>query len=243
MATRLRNFVIFGAAGSGKGTIASKIVADFAFHHVLHCLVVHLCNLSCNISMNSQVSSGDLLRKNIHVGSELGKAAKSFMDQGKLVPDSLIVDLIQSEVNKYPSSSAGILLDGFPRTVEQAQALQRFYPVHVVLRLDVPHKVSLSLSLFISFSLSLHPRVLLSILLFLFALDFSFLFLFIFLYIYLSLSLFLSLSLPVSRLPNHLNHPALFQGHYGPYVPALDSFPFRSHLFLRLPSSSQDWIR
>lgn len=86
-----------------------------------------------------QISSGDLLRKHIHEGTELGRAAKQFMDQGKLVPDNLIINLIKDEVTKPLKTP--VLLDGFPRTLDQAKALNETFPVDVALRLDVPHQV------------------------------------------------------------------------------------------------------
>jgi nucleoside-triphosphate--adenylate kinase len=107
--------LIIGAPGSGKGTISNWIVRDFGLTHV---------------------SSGDLLRANLRDGTPLGKEAKSFMDKGDLVPDSVMVGLVASELKKLDEQPW--LLDGFPRTQPQAEALQAETPVNVVVNLDVP---------------------------------------------------------------------------------------------------------
>jgi len=107
--------LIVGAPGSGKGTISNWIVRDFGLKHV---------------------SSGDLLRQHMKDGTPLGKEAKSFIDKGALVPDETMVNLISSELKKLGSEPW--LLDGFPRTQPQAEALQKQTPVNVVINLDVP---------------------------------------------------------------------------------------------------------
>jgi len=107
--------LIVGAPGSGKGTISNWIVRDFALKHV---------------------SSGDLLRAHINNGTALGLEAKQFIDKGALVPDETMVNLISSELKNLESEPW--LLDGFPRTKAQAEALQKQTPVNVVINLDVP---------------------------------------------------------------------------------------------------------
>jgi len=107
--------LIIGAPGSGKGTISNWIVRDFGLTHV---------------------SSGDLLRAHMRDGTSLGKEAKAFIDKGDLVPDSVMVGLIASELKKLGATPW--LLDGFPRTQPQAEALQAETPVNVVVNLDVP---------------------------------------------------------------------------------------------------------
>jgi len=109
------NTLIIGAPGSGKGTISNWIVRDFGLLHV---------------------SSGDLLRAQMRDGTELGLAAKSFIDKGNLVPDNVMVGLISSELKKLGEKPW--LLDGFPRTQAQAEALQKETPVNVVVNLCVP---------------------------------------------------------------------------------------------------------
>lgn len=80
-----------------------------------------------------------MLRKHVHEATELGQAAKKYMDNGQLVPDELVVDLLKDEVKKHTAKS--VLLDGFPRTVKQAEILNQSFKVDVVLNLKVPHEV------------------------------------------------------------------------------------------------------
>lgn len=94
--------IIAGAPASGKGTQCARITEDFG--------LVHL-------------STGDLLRAAVKAGSDLGKEAKGFMDSGKLVPDQLVIDLIAEKLQSDDCKEKGWLLDGFPRTAAQAQAL------------------------------------------------------------------------------------------------------------------------
>lgn len=95
--------IMLGAPGAGKGTQAKKISEKY---HIPH------------------ISTGDIFRANIKNGTELGKKAKTFMDQGLLVPDELVVDLVVDRVGKEDCKS-GYVLDGFPRTIPQAQALDK----------------------------------------------------------------------------------------------------------------------
>merc|ERR1711983_733703 len=107
--------LIIGAPGSGKGTISNWIVRDFGLVHV---------------------SSGDLLRAHLRDGTPLGLEAKSYIAAGDLVPDKVMVGLVSGELKKLGSKPW--LLDGFPRTVAQAEALQKETPVNVVVNLCVP---------------------------------------------------------------------------------------------------------
>lgn len=93
--------IMLGAPGAGKGTQAKKIAEKYGIPHI---------------------STGDIFRANIKNGTELGKKAKTFMDQGLLVPDELVVDLVVDRVNQEDCSK-GYVLDGFPRTIPQAEAL------------------------------------------------------------------------------------------------------------------------
>lgn len=93
--------VILGAPGAGKGTQAERIAEKYQIPHI---------------------STGDIFRANIKAGTELGKKAKEFMDQGLLVPDSLTVDLVMDRINKEDCKN-GYILDGFPRTIPQAEKL------------------------------------------------------------------------------------------------------------------------
>jgi adenylate kinase len=98
------NIVLFGPPGAGKGTQSERLIAKYD--------LVHL-------------STGDIFRSNIKGETELGKLAKSYMDQGQLVPDSVTIDMLRSEVLKHENAK-GFIFDGFPRTNAQAQALDEF---------------------------------------------------------------------------------------------------------------------
>lgn len=105
--------IIMGAPGSGKGTQAALICKK---HNIAH------------------ISTGDLLRKNIADGTELGKQAKAFMDAGKLVPDDLVIALLKARIEQ-PDCKKGFLLDGFPRTKAQADALGKIVSIDKALNL------------------------------------------------------------------------------------------------------------
>lgn len=98
------NIVLFGKPGAGKGTQAEFLKEKYNLTHL---------------------STGDIFRFNIKNETELGKLAKTYMDQGDLVPDEVTIQMLQSEVDKNPNS-AGFLFDGFPRTIAQAEALDTF---------------------------------------------------------------------------------------------------------------------
>jgi adenylate kinase len=97
------NIVLLGAAGAGKGTQAAKLVEAYGLTHI---------------------STGDIFRKNVAEGTELGKEAKRYMDDGKLVPDSVVIAMVKDRLVQ-PDCTAGFMLDGFPRTLPQAEALDR----------------------------------------------------------------------------------------------------------------------
>ena len=97
----MKYYLLFGPPGAGKGTQAKLMVDKYGFHHV---------------------STGDLLRKEIAKGSELGLKAKELIDAGNFVDDSIVVGMIENEINANPQV-AGFLFDGFPRTVAQAEIL------------------------------------------------------------------------------------------------------------------------
>ena len=98
------NLVLFGPPGAGKGTQSAKLIHAYQ--------LVHL-------------STGDIFRANIKGGTELGTLAKSYMDQGQLVPDEVTIRMLESEANKSPEAK-GYIFDGFPRTPAQAKALDQF---------------------------------------------------------------------------------------------------------------------
>ena len=118
--------MLLGAPGAGKGTIA-KLLSDY--------------------DGSVQISTGDILRKAVKEGTELGKKAKAYMDAGDLVPDSLIMDIMESRMQE-PDCDKGFLLDGFPRTVPQAEALKKLLAklgiaLDYAINLDVPRDVIL----------------------------------------------------------------------------------------------------
>jgi adenylate kinase len=97
------NLILLGGPGAGKGTQAKKLIEQF-----------HL----------PQISTGDILRAAVKEGTEMGRKAKEFMDAGKLVPDEVVIGIIKDRL-KQPDSKKGFILDGFPRTVAQSQALDK----------------------------------------------------------------------------------------------------------------------
>ena len=115
------NIVIFGAPGSGKGTQSERIVEKFGIDHI---------------------STGDVLRAEIAAGSELGKSAKALIDNGQLIPDAMMIDILAAKLDTFVDSK-GVIFDGFPRTIAQAEALkamlnERGQDVTAMIELDVP---------------------------------------------------------------------------------------------------------
>lgn len=84
------------------------------------------------------MSTGDLLRQHVREETDLGKQAKAYMVEGKLVPDALIIDLVIADATPYLEDGRSLLLDGFPRTLQQAHALDQVVNVDLVVNLDVP---------------------------------------------------------------------------------------------------------
>ena len=116
-----RNVILLGGPGAGKGTQAERIVADYALPHI---------------------STGDMLRDAVARGTEMGRAAQQYMESGRLVPDEVVIGVVRDRLAE-PDAAEGFLLDGFPRTVPQAEALDAMLAeagraiTHVVL-IDVP---------------------------------------------------------------------------------------------------------
>ncbi len=99
----MRGIILLGAPGSGKGTQAKKLSASFSI---------------------PQISTGDILREAVKNGTEMGRQAKVFMDQGGLVPDEVVIGIVRDRL-EAPDCEKGFILDGFPRTIPQAEALDR----------------------------------------------------------------------------------------------------------------------
>ena len=99
----MKNIIIFGAPGSGKGTYSDEIVKRYGMGHI---------------------STGDVLRAQIKAGTELGKTAQGYIDNGQLLPDSLMIDILADTYDKMPAGQ-GVIFDGFPRTIAQAEALKQ----------------------------------------------------------------------------------------------------------------------
>ena len=113
------NLILLGAPGAGKGSQATKIARDYNVAHI---------------------STGDALRANIKKGTELGKFAKSYIDKGQLVPDEIVVGIVADRI-KQDDCKNGFLLDGFPRTVAQADALGKLAEIDVVIEIKVDFSV------------------------------------------------------------------------------------------------------
>lgn len=118
------NIVLFGPPGAGKGTQSERLIEKYG--------LVHL-------------STGDMFRAHIENDTDLGKQVKQIMADGFLVPDSITIDMLEEEVQNHPDAK-GFIFDGFPRTVVQAEALDKYLEgknqkIDLVLQLDVPEAV------------------------------------------------------------------------------------------------------
>ena len=118
----MKNIVIFGAPGAGKGTQSDKLIEKYGLGHI---------------------STGDVLRSEIKNGTELGKTAKGFIDNGQLIPDELMIDILASVYDSFGKEHKGVIFDGFPRTIPQAEALkkmlaERGHKVAAMIELSVP---------------------------------------------------------------------------------------------------------
>jgi len=117
----MKNIVIFGAPGSGKGTQSDLMVQKYGLNHI---------------------STGDVLRAEIKKGTELGKTAASFIDKGNLIPDDLMISILAKVYDSF-GDHKGVIFDGFPRTIPQAEALKKMLDergdkVAAMIELDVP---------------------------------------------------------------------------------------------------------
>ena len=112
----MSSVVLFGPPGAGKGTQAERITDQTGL---------------------PQISTGDMLRAAVKAGTETGTLAKTFMDAGQLVPDEVIIDLIKERIT-HPDAKDGVMFDGFPRTIPQAEALATITEVSHVIAIEVP---------------------------------------------------------------------------------------------------------
>jgi adenylate kinase len=119
------NIVLFGPPGAGKGTQSEKLIEKYGLTHL---------------------STGDLFRKHLGEGTELGVLAKKYMNEGRLVPDEVVIGMVEDKINESKNSTQGYIFDGFPRTTAQAEALDEMLAIHGLsisgmIALDVPEDV------------------------------------------------------------------------------------------------------
>lgn len=117
------NLILFGPPGAGKGTQSAKLIEKYSLTHI---------------------STGDLFRKHLKEGTPLGKLAKGYMEKGNLVPDQVVIDMVDDKI-KSSGDITGIILDGFPRTIPQAEALDKLLaskqaPIRILVELVVPEE-------------------------------------------------------------------------------------------------------
>lgn len=118
----MKNIILLGAPGAGKGTQASLISEEYNVPHI---------------------STGDILRRNIKEGTPLGVKAKEYIDAGALVPDEVVIGLVESRL-KEDDCNNGYILDGFPRTIAQAEALDKVADIDLAINIDVPFDLIVS---------------------------------------------------------------------------------------------------
>ena len=111
--------IIFGAPGAGKGTYSARLKSDLGVE---------------------TIAIGDILRESVKQNSELGKKVKTFVESGALVPDAVVVEVLKDRLQKVPNGQ-GFLLDGFPRTIEQAKILDGIVRPDFIILLEVPDEV------------------------------------------------------------------------------------------------------
>lgn len=119
------NVIVFGAPGSGKGTQSERLINEYGLHHI---------------------STGEVLRDHIARGTDLGKIADSYISKGQLIPDDLMLKVLANVLDENPGKTAkGVIFDGFPRTIPQAEALKKMMierntPINAVIGLEVDEK-------------------------------------------------------------------------------------------------------
>ncbi|MDE6227746.1 MAG: adenylate kinase [Muribaculaceae bacterium] len=118
------NLVLFGAPGSGKGTQSAKLIDKYGLHHI---------------------STGEVLRDHMSRETELGKIARTYIENGQLIPDDLMISILDDVLEQEAKGKKGVIFDGFPRTIPQAEALKellqkRGTDLHAVVGLEVPEE-------------------------------------------------------------------------------------------------------
>ena len=113
------NAIIFGAPGAGKGTYSTRMQKQLGV---------------------DVIAMGDIFRESVKQNTELGKKVKSYVEKGALVPDEVVVEVLKDRLSKVPKGK-GFLLDGFPRTIAQADTLETITKIDVILMLDVPDQI------------------------------------------------------------------------------------------------------
>ena len=115
------NIILLGAPGAGKGTLASKLSQNYNLPHI---------------------STGDIFRENIKNETPVGLLAKQYIDQGHLVPDEVTCEIVEERIEKADCQN-GYMLDGFPRTIPQAEALDKMTNIDIVINIQVDHSLIL----------------------------------------------------------------------------------------------------
>ena len=118
----MKNIILLGAPGAGKGTQAAMIAEEFKVPHI---------------------STGDILRRNMKEGTPLGLKAKAFVESGGLVPDEVVIGLVEDRFSQEDCKN-GYILDGFPRTIAQAEALDKVARIDLAINIDVPFETIVS---------------------------------------------------------------------------------------------------
>lgn len=118
----MKNIILLGAPGAGKGTQAAMIAEEFKVPHI---------------------STGDILRRNMKEGTPLGLKAKAFVESGGLVPDEVVIGLVEDRLSQEDCQN-GYILDGFPRTIAQAEALDKVARIDLAINIDVPFETIVS---------------------------------------------------------------------------------------------------
>jgi adenylate kinase len=113
------NFLIFGPPGSGKGTYATRLETDLGM---------------------TAIAMGDVFRDAIKQGTALGKKVESYLKSGQLVPDDVVVEVLEKKIDEKEGTT-GFILDGFPRTIQQAEALEKISKIDAVINLQVPERI------------------------------------------------------------------------------------------------------